>query len=88
MLLDTVCFRANAPDLSPDEVDDLNADLVERLDEEGDLAIGMCTLRGRRMLCFTISDPMTEEQDVRRAWAVIRQALQDVMAAQPKLSST
>ena len=77
--LDTVCFRARA-DLGLDDLDELNADLVERLDEEADITIGMSTLHGRQVLCFTVSDAQTQEQDVRRAWAVIRQALRDVLA--------
>lgn len=80
VLLDTVCFRARVADLSLDELDELNADLVERLDEEMDIATGMSTLHGRRVLCFTVNDAQTREPDVRRAWAVMRQALRDVLA--------
>lgn len=80
VLLDTVCFRARAGDLTVDELDELNADLVERLDEDADVTTGMSTLHGRQVPCFTVTDAQTQEQDVRRAWAVIRQALRDVLA--------
>jgi aromatic-L-amino-acid/L-tryptophan decarboxylase len=60
-----VCFRLDAAD----EANDL---LVERVNRSGEVFISPTTLAGRTVLRLAVGNARTTEDDVRRAWAVLR----------------
>jgi aromatic-L-amino-acid decarboxylase len=62
-----VCFRRNASD-------DENEALLERVNRTGEIFISHTRLDGRYVLRLAIGNARTTEDDVRRAWDVLRQA--------------
>jgi aromatic-L-amino-acid decarboxylase len=61
-----VCFRlANADD-------DRNRALLERVNESGEVFMSSCVLNGRFVLRLAVGQMSTTEEDVRRAWEVLR----------------
>ncbi len=60
-----VCFRL-------DGGDDLNRELLSRVNEGGEIFISHAALAGRTVLRMAIGHPSTGEADVRRAWDVLR----------------
>jgi aromatic-L-amino-acid/L-tryptophan decarboxylase len=61
-----VVFRRNG-------TDDENAELLERVNASGELFISHTRLNGRYVLRLAIGNARTTEDDVRRAWDVLRQ---------------
>lgn len=59
----TVCFR---------HVSDDNDAIVERANATGELFVAATTLRGQRLIRLAIGNWQTTEDDVRRAWEVLR----------------
>jgi aromatic-L-amino-acid decarboxylase len=66
-----VCFRLDGDD-------DRNRQLLERVNESGEIFISHAVLHGRYVLRLAIGQQSTGEDDVRRAWDVLRRT-----AAQP-----
>jgi aromatic-L-amino-acid decarboxylase len=62
-----VCFRR-------DGSDEENEALSERVNRSGELFLSHTRLNGRYVLRLAIGNERTTEDDVRRAWAVLRQA--------------
>ena len=60
-----VCFRL-------DGADELNDTLVERVNSSGEIFISPTTLGGRTVLRLAVGNERTTEDDVRRAWDVLR----------------
>jgi aromatic-L-amino-acid/L-tryptophan decarboxylase len=60
-----VCFRV-------DGADELNRALLERVNSSGEMFISHAVLDGRYVLRLAIGQMSTTEQDVRRAWDVLR----------------
>jgi aromatic-L-amino-acid decarboxylase len=60
-----VCFRAAGDD-------DFNRTLLERVNATGELFISHCVLNGQYVLRLAVGQLSTTEEDVRRAWGVIR----------------
>jgi aromatic-L-amino-acid decarboxylase len=60
-----VCFRL-------DGSDDANRTLLERVNATGELFISHCGLDGRYVLRLAVGQMSTTEEDVRRAWDVLR----------------
>jgi aromatic-L-amino-acid decarboxylase len=61
-----VCFRLEGED-GP------NRQLLERVNASGEIFISHAVLDGRYVLRLAIGHPSTREQDIRRAWDVLRQ---------------
>jgi aromatic-L-amino-acid decarboxylase len=64
-LFSTVCFRLEGED-------DRNKALLERVNAGGEMFISQCVLNGRYVLRLAIGQVSTTEDDVRRAWDVLR----------------
>jgi aromatic-L-amino-acid decarboxylase len=61
-----VCFRlANADDKR-------NRALLERVNAGGEVFMSSCVLNGRFVLRLAVGQMSTTEEDVRRAWEVLR----------------
>jgi aromatic-L-amino-acid decarboxylase len=61
----TVCFRHVEAD---------NDELVARANATGELFVAATTLRGQRVIRLAIGNWQTTEDDVRRAWEVLRES--------------
>jgi aromatic-L-amino-acid decarboxylase len=77
--LSTVCFRARPPGIPADAVDAVNQALEQHLASEGEVRLLSGTLSGVRALGFVINGARTDEIQVRRAWALVRNALRLVV---------
>jgi aromatic-L-amino-acid/L-tryptophan decarboxylase len=62
-----VCFR-----LTGDDADARNAAVLERVNASGEIFISHCVLDGRYVLRLAVGQLSTTEEDVRRAWEVLR----------------
>ena len=60
-----VCFRLEGSDQANDE-------LVERVNGTGEIFISPTKLHGRTVLRLAVGNERTTEDDVRRAWDVLR----------------
>ena len=60
-----VCFRREGSD-------EENADLLERVNASGEAFLSHTALNGRYVLRLAIGNARTTEEDVRRAWDVLR----------------
>jgi aromatic-L-amino-acid decarboxylase len=60
-----VCFRLEGPD-------ERNRELLERVNAGGEIFISACLLAGRYVLRLAVGNMRTTEQDVARAWEVLR----------------
>lgn len=69
----TVCFRFDGDDAA-------NAAIVERVNTGGEAFISHTVLDGRYVIRIAIGHLRTSETDVRRAWAAICAAAEDVVA--------
>ncbi len=66
-----VCFRRKGSD-------DLNRSLLERVNASGEIFISHAVLNGRYVLRLAVGQQRTTEDDVRRAWEVLRSADADL----------
>ena len=60
-----VCFRLEG-------ADERNRELLERVNASGEIFISGCVLNGRYVLRLAVGNLHTTEEDVRRAWEVLR----------------
>ncbi len=68
-----VCFRLDGDD-------DRNRQLLERVNESGEIFISHAVLHGRYVLRLAIGQQSTGAQDVRRAWDVLRRTAAQLMS--------
>ena len=61
-----VCFRQNGPDAA-------NEAIVERVNRSGELFLSHTRLDGRYVLRLALGNERTTEDDVRRAWAALKE---------------
>jgi aromatic-L-amino-acid decarboxylase len=62
-----VCFRRNGSDAE-------NEAIVERVNRSGEIFLSHTRLDGRYVLRLALGNERTTEDDVRRAWAALKQA--------------
>ncbi|MFB6271833.1 MAG: aspartate aminotransferase family protein [Salinibacter sp.] len=69
-----VCFRYRPADgsLGGDALDALNQDLLDRVNDDGSVALTHTRLDGNYTLRMSIGQWMTEREDVERAWRLLR----------------
>lgn len=70
----TVCFRFIPPNLSEEEVDQRNEEILNRVNESGEVFISHTKLRGHYTLRLAVGNIRTEERHVARAWELMREA--------------
>jgi aromatic-L-amino-acid decarboxylase len=68
-----VCFRALPAEGSPGEVDRLNEQLLESVNNTGEIFISHTRLDGRYAIRFAIGNLHTTEAHVARAWTLLQQ---------------
>lgn len=68
-----VCFRYQPPGLSEDRLNELNMQLMERLNATGKLYLSHTKLNGTTSLRLVLSQTRVEQRHVDDAWALIRQ---------------
>src|SRR5579872_445244 len=80
--LSVVCFRAvpTARALSPDGLDELNSDLLERVNASGEVFLSHTRLNGRYALRLAICNIRTTEAHIATAWRVLRETLARIPA--------
>ena len=73
-----VCFRLND---GRDEarLNDLNKELLERLNRTGKLLLTQTTLRGKYVLRMAIGSRLTEEKHVRKSWELIQATADEIL---------
>jgi aromatic-L-amino-acid decarboxylase len=76
--LSVVCFRArpSGRSLGDAELDALNASLLETVNRSGEVFLSHSVLNGRFALRLAIGNIRTTEHHVRRAWELLRAALE------------
>lgn len=70
----TVCFRHAASGCSPEEQDQMNREILERVNRSGEVYLSATTLRGRVVLRVSIGNPRTERRHLERCWELLVQA--------------
>jgi aromatic-L-amino-acid decarboxylase len=75
--LSVVCFRYVRQGLTPEEVDDLNARILDEVNAGGEIFISATRLHGRLALRLAIGNEGTTRDDVRVAFDVLRKASKD-----------
>jgi aromatic-L-amino-acid decarboxylase len=70
--LSVVCFRAAPAGVSPEQLDALNAAILDRVNGSGDVFLSHTRLEGRVALRLAIGHIQTAESHVARAWELLR----------------
>ena len=74
-----VCFRLN-DGRAEDKLDELNRELLERLNRTGRLLLTQTSLGGKYVLRMSIAARLTQERHVREAWELIRKEAEGLLA--------
>jgi len=80
-----VCFRAvpRSLGLAESGLEELNARLLDRLNESGEVFLSHTKLDGKFVLRLAVGNLRTEERHVRRAWDLARELLNRILASGP-----
>ncbi len=70
--LSVVCFRFEPEGATPEEADEINARLLEKVNASGEIFLSHTRLRGRYVLRLAIGNLRTERQHVDRAWELLK----------------
>jgi aromatic-L-amino-acid decarboxylase len=73
-----VCFRFIGADEK--KLDNLNSELVERINASGRAYLTQTKLRGRRVMRIGFGNVLTTEEHLRKAWELIRQTAEDALS--------
>jgi aromatic-L-amino-acid decarboxylase len=76
--LSVVVFRFNPPGLDEAALDALNARVIERVNESGEVFLAQTRVRGRLAIRVAIGNIRTTEAHVQRAWELLRAAVAEV----------
>jgi aromatic-L-amino-acid decarboxylase len=73
-----VCFRfvgaaAPSPRLGTDRIDQLNSDIVERINASGRAYLTQTKLRGQTVMRIGLGNVLTTEEHLRKGWEIIRE---------------
>lgn len=71
--MSTVCFRAVPPGLTGTALDRFNEELLELVNESGEVFLTHLRIDGRVALRIVISNLRTTERHVRRAWEILNE---------------
>ena len=74
--LSTVCLRYEGEPGAADaeELDRINARILERVNRDGEVMLSHTRLRGRLAIRVAVGNARTEEQHVARAWSLLQAA--------------
>jgi len=77
--LNTVCFRYRPPDVSDEsKLNEINAELLERLNRTGRLYLTHTTLGGRYTLRFVVGQTYVERRHVEEGWRIITEVARSI----------
>lgn len=76
--LSLVCFRLN-DGREEEQLDDLNKELLEKLNATGKVFLTQTTLRGKYVLRMAIGARTTEERHVREAWELMKSQAEELL---------
>jgi len=71
--LSVVCFRHVPPGLGGEALDAHNEDIVDAVNATGEAFLSMTKLEGHTVIRLAIGNERTTEEDVRRAWELLRE---------------
>jgi aromatic-L-amino-acid/L-tryptophan decarboxylase len=96
VVMPVICFRFNGSGGSPNRqsasdrprasagnMDDFNAQIVERINASGRAYLTQTKLHGRTVMRIGLGNVLTTEEHVRRAWELIQKTAQDVEGRAP-----
>jgi len=75
----TVCFRANPGWKDEEKLENLNKELMERVNSTGRLFISHTKLKGKFTLRLAIGNIRTEKKHVEEAWNILNEKLREVL---------
>ena len=83
--LNLICFRLKPPRGAGDanQYDAINQELLDRLNQSGELYLSHTKVNGRFTLRLCIGQTRAEERHIRKAWRAIRRGAAGVLAAIP-----
>jgi aromatic-L-amino-acid decarboxylase len=73
-----VCFKFIAG--TADTIDNLNSEIVERINASGRAYLTQTKLRGRTVMRIGFGNVLTTEQHLRAAWELIRKTADETVA--------
>lgn len=82
----TVCFRAHPASMDESRLDALNQCVMDRVNATGKAFLSHTRLRGKLTLRAAIGHIRTSEDDVRRLWVLLREALREEQPPGPSLT--
>jgi len=77
--LNLICFRLNPGGMSDQDLNELNARLLTRINQTGKAFLIHTKLRGAYTLRIVLGNPRHEERHVSEAWEVLNEALEELM---------
>lgn len=77
--LSLICFRLN-DGRSQDELNEINKELLERVNQTGKLHVTHTTLKGRYVIRLCVGSRTTQEEDVKRAWQMFQEKADQVLS--------
>jgi aromatic-L-amino-acid/L-tryptophan decarboxylase len=70
----TACFRFRGQEVMEKEIEEMNERILARVNSSGEVYISQTRLRGTFALRLAIGNLRTDEEHVRRAWQLLREA--------------
>ncbi len=84
IVMPVVCFRfvgkESQPTASPARTDNVNSEIVERINASGRAYLTQTTLRGRTVMRVGFGNVLTTEQHLRAAWELIQKTADETVA--------
>ena len=77
--LNLVCFRANLPDRSLDELNQLNHQLMDQINSDGRAYLTHTKLNGVFMLRASIGQTNVEKKHVDQLWHLLNHYLKEIL---------
>jgi len=77
--LSLVCFRLNPGNNTEEQLTNLNQELLQKINSNGDVFMTHTSLRGKYTIRLALGSRTTEERHVKRAWEIVQQAADEIL---------